>query len=103
MKAFLANSTVEQQTLRDQNLGHCMYVISNLLLELNSRDQQFGVIKALLELIKSFNPVIFHSVWNEFNILQICFNYLNQNCAIATDLSCQCDLLEICTNLVAGK
>lgn len=103
IRMFLNDSTTGDRMLQEQSLGQCLYVLSNMLLELNSKDQQFGVIKVIMELINTFNPVTFHPIWHEFNVLLICLNYLNQNYSIATDLSCQCDLIEICSNLLAGE
>lgn len=103
IRTFLMHSISEEQIIQEQNLGRCLYVLSNMLLELNSKHQQFGIIKAIMELINAFNPVTFYPIWHEFNILLICLNYLNQNYSIAIDLSCQCELIEICSNLLAGK
>lgn len=103
IQTFLCQPNVEERMAQEKTLGQCLYVLSNMLLELNSKDQQFGVIKAVVELIDAFNPVTFYPIWNEFNIMLICLNYLNQNFSIATDLSCQCDLIDICSSLLAGE
>lgn len=64
---------------------------------------QLGTINAVMELIKHFNPIHFNTVWTEFNLLEICASYINQNYTTGTDLTSQCDLIYICTNLLAGN
>lgn len=65
--------------------------------------KQFGIVKAILHLIKCFSPIHFMSVWEEFNLLEICVTFINQNYVTGTDLTCHRELIDICTNLLAGK
>lgn len=64
---------------------------------------QFGIIKCALKITEIYNPVNYCYIWSEFNFLEVSLSLLNQNFATGTDLSCQCDLIRICTKLIAGK
>lgn len=69
----------------------------------NKTINQLGTINAIMELIKHYNPIHFNVIWNEFNILEICLSYINQNYTTGTDLTSQSELIYICTNLLAGN
>lgn len=86
-----------------RKLANVLYTLSNKLMELDDRNQQFGIISAIAELVKIFNPIKYHFIWNEFNIFDICLNFMRDNYSIGTDATCQSDLLNICTSLIAGK
>lgn len=64
---------------------------------------QFGVIKSIWELVKCYPPIHYNVVWTEFNILDICVTFINQNYTTGTDLVCHCDLIDICVHLLAGE
>lgn len=72
-------------------------------MDLDDRNRSFGMISAIAELVKRFNPIKYHAVWNEFNIFEICLNFMRENYAIGTDPSCQSDMLNICTSLITGS
>lgn len=71
-------------------------------MELDDRNHQFGIINAIGELVKLFNPIKYHTVWNEFNIFEICLNFMRENYFIGTDAACQSDLINICSSLIVG-
>ncbi|CAO1418775.1 unnamed protein product [Diamesa serratosioi] len=84
-------------------LAKVLYQISNCLIEFKDKNKQFGLIFALKILIKEFDPLTYIRIWREFNILNILLNFVNRNMGIALDLSCQCDMLEVCSALVAAE
>lgn len=86
-----------------RKLGKVLYTLSNKLMELDDRNQQFGIVSAISELVKIFNPIKYHSIWNEFNIFEVCLNFMCENYSIGIDATCQSDLINICTSLIAGK
>lgn len=55
------------------------------------------------ELIIKFNPIFYNSIWTEYKFLQVCLNFITQNLVMGVDITCHNDLMEICTNLIAGK
>lgn len=97
------NFKIERFHRRHVKLGKVLYNLSNKLMELDDRNQQFGVISAIAELVKLYNPIKYHSVWNEFNIFDICLNFMRENYFIGTDATCQSDMINICTSLIAGN
>lgn len=97
------NFKIESTQHQHLKLGKVLYILSNKLMELDDRHQQFGMINAIAELVKIFNPINYHSIWNEFNIFEICLNFMRENYFIATDATCQSDMINICTSLIAGK
>lgn len=96
------NFKIENTQSHRQKLGSVLYTLSNKLMELDDRNQQFGNISAVAELVKIFNPIKYHVVWNEFSIFEICLNFMRENYLIGTDAACQCDMINICTSLIAG-
>ncbi|KAG4067967.1 hypothetical protein HA402_010653 [Bradysia odoriphaga] len=96
------NFKIENSQRQHQKLGPVLYTLSNNLMELDDRNQQFGIISAIAELVKLFNPITYHVVWNEFSIFEICLNFMRENYSIGTDATCQCDMINICTSLIAG-
>lgn len=84
-------------------LGKVLYTLSNKLMELDDRNQQFGIINAIAELVKIFNPIKYHSIWNEFKIFETCLTFMRENYFIGTDATCQSDMINICTSLIAGS
>lgn len=63
---------------------------------------QLGVIKCLHNTLNAFSPIQFIEIWSEFNILDMCLELMISNYTTGTDLSCQCDMLIISVNLLAG-
>lgn len=94
---------IERFQRRHVKLGKVLYTLSNKLMELDDRNQQFGIISAIAELVKIFNPIKYHSVWNEFNIFETCLTFMRENYVIGTDATCQSDMINICTSLIAGN
>lgn len=84
-------------------LAKILYEMSNYLIEFKDKNQQFGIIFALKTLIKEFDPLTYFRIWKEFSILNILLNFVSRNMGIALDLSCQCDMLEICSALIAAE
>lgn len=82
--------------------GETLYILSNKLLEIDDRNQQFGVINALKELILTFSPMHYGAVWSEFKILEICVTFMQQNVTLGHDFTCQSDMLLITTHLISG-
>lgn len=64
---------------------------------------QFGVIKSILTLLAAFNPITYHRIWNEFNLVEVSLSLMIQNYATGTDLTCHSDLITISTQLVAAR
>ncbi|KAJ6637731.1 Huntingtin [Pseudolycoriella hygida] len=93
----------ESSQSQNVKLGRVLYTLTNKLMELDDRNQLFGVINAIAELVKVFNPIKYHSVWNEFHIIDVCLNYMRENYLIGTDATCQGDMLTICTSLISGN
>ena len=50
-----------------------------------------------------FDPLTYFRIWKEFSILNILLNFVSRNMGIALDLSCQCDMLEVCSALIAAE
>lgn len=84
-------------------LAKILYQMSNCLIEFKDKNQQFGIIFALKILIKEFDPLTYFRIWKEFSILKILLNFVSRNMGIALDLSCQCDMLEICSALIVAE
>jgi len=85
----------------EMKLSTVLYELSNRLMEIKDKNQQFGTIYAIKILIRKFNPSSYTAVWKEFNILNILLSFINKNPGIALDVSCQCDMLEIISSLIA--
>lgn len=49
-----------------------------------------------------FNPIYFIDIWMEYNILEVVLALLTSNYSTGTDLNCQCDMITVCVNLLAG-
>lgn len=64
---------------------------------------QFGVIKSIMTLLSAFNPITYHHIWNEFNLVEVSQSLMIQNYATGTDLTCHSDLISISTQLVAAR
>lgn len=64
---------------------------------------QFGVIKSIITLLAAFNPITYHHIWNEFNLVEVSLSLMIQNYATGTDLTCHSDLISISTQLVAAR
>lgn len=75
----------------------------NIFVVQNSTVFQLGATKCLLNTINAFSPIQFVEIWSEYNILDICVELLISNYTTGADLSCQCDMLTISTNLLAGS
>lgn len=97
------NFKIESTQRHHVKFEKVLYTLSNKLMELDDRNQQFGIIHAIAELVQIFNPITYHTVWNEFKIFEICLNFMRENYSIGTDATCQSDMMNICTSLIAGK
>ncbi|CRL05136.1 CLUMA_CG018007, isoform A [Clunio marinus] len=84
-------------------LTRFLYRMSNALMDLKDKNQYFGVIYALKILIRKFSPLKFRNAWKEFNILNVLLSFINKNSGIALDVSCQCDMLEVISSLIAAN
>ncbi|KAG5669568.1 hypothetical protein PVAND_017455 [Polypedilum vanderplanki] len=84
----------------EHHLSKILYELSNFLMELKDKNQQFGVIYAIKILIRNFNPLTYSTVWKEFNFINIFKSFINKNPNIAFDISCQCDMLEVLAALI---
>ena len=52
-------------------------------------------------LLNEFDASTYGIIWKESNVLVVLLSYLSHNSAIALDVSCQCEMMEICANLLA--
>ncbi|XP_055389254.1 protein PFC0760c isoform X2 [Condylostylus longicornis] len=84
-------------------LAKVLYILTNKLMELNNKNLQIGVIGAIKTLLYEFHPIDFYEQWNEFNIVSICMQFAYENYPLATDLSCQNDLIDITTTLLSAN
>lgn len=84
----------------ERELSKIIYTLTNSLMELKEKNQQFGIIYAVKILIRKFSPNNYPNVWKEFNILNILTSYINRNANIALDISCHCNMLEIISSLL---
>lgn len=87
----------------NRSLNECLFHLSNLLLELESKDQHFGVIRALAGLIRSCDPVTHRSSWNELNLLEVTLSLTTKLYSTGSDILCQTELIPICTQLLVGR
>lgn len=107
----------------DAALGKCLFHLSNLLLLIECKQRQvrdacwitvqnilkgklhfqFGVIKSIVNLLKAFDPIAYHHIWNEFNFVEVSMSLMMQNYATGTDLVCHGDLIWISTQLLAAR
>lgn len=69
----------------------------------NHKFLQLGVTKCIAKLIETFNPLQWLDIWLEFNVVEVSLALLTSNYNTGTDLSCQCDLIAICVNILTGK
>ncbi|XP_031632927.1 huntingtin [Contarinia nasturtii] len=83
-------------------LGKHLHDLTNKLFDLKSTEQLLGATKCLLNTINSFSPIQFVEIWSEYNVLDICVELLISNYPTGIDLSSQCDLLTISSNLLAA-
>lgn len=56
-----------------------------------------------MKLLKAFNPITYHHIWNEFNFVEVSLSLMIQNYATGTDLTCHSDLISISTQLLAAR
>lgn len=96
-------SKMKNNQLSNKSLNECLFKLSNLLLELESKDQQFGVIRALGGLMQKFDPISYHKVWNELNLLEVIISLTTKFYSTGSDILCQCDLIPICTQLMISR
>lgn len=54
-------------------------------------------------MLKAFNPVTYHHIWNEFNFVEVSLSLMIQNYATGTDLTCHSDLDSISTQLLVAR
>lgn len=87
----------------DHRFSSILFNLSNLLLEIDCKQLQLGVISVLTRLIVEQNPIKKNHLWNEFNVLDVSVSLLTENYATGTDLSCECSLIPLCTQLLAAR
>lgn len=103
-ESFFVEMKINQEgsDSKERQLTKILYRLSNLLMDLKDKNQQFGVIYALKVLTRCFSPLAFSS-WREFKILQILMSFVNKNPGVALDISCQCDMMEIISSLIVAE
>lgn len=84
-------------------LTRVLYRMSNFLMDVKDKNQHFGVIYALKVLVRRFSPIDYAKAWKEFNVLNVLMSFMNKHPVTALDVSCQCDLLEVISALVAAR
>ncbi|CAG9807296.1 unnamed protein product [Chironomus riparius] len=100
-EALIINLSNDHNPYVELKLSTVLYELSNLLMEIKDKNQQFGTIYAIKVMIRKFSPSSYGAVWKEFNILNILLSFINKNPGIALDISCQCDMLEFISSLIA--
>lgn len=84
-------------------LTRILYTISNFLMNVNDKNQLFGLIYAMKILVRKFSPLQYAKAWKEFNVLNVLLSFVSRNSGIALDVSCQCDMLEVISVLIGSN
>lgn len=87
----------------EQQLSRVLYTLSNFLMDIKDKNQSFGTIYALKILSKNLSPLKFPKAWKEFNVLGVLQSFSVKNPDIASDVSCQCDMIEVIATLIAAN
>ncbi|XP_055610862.1 huntingtin isoform X2 [Uranotaenia lowii] len=76
------------------------YVLSNALLNVDDRNQLFGIIGFIKLFVHKYDPLETLNVWNEFNLLSVLSSLMMEHPTTALDLTAQTDLLDLCSSLM---
>ena len=116
LSSFVSENLLNFETffinLKDQHAGddeielqltRILYMISNFLMNVNDKNQLFGLIFAIKILVRKFSPLQYAKAWKEFNVLNVLLSFVSKSSSIALDVSCQCDMLEVISTLIGSN
>lgn len=88
----------------EQKLTRFLYTLSsNFLMNINDKNQSYGTIYALKILARHFSPINYPKPWREFNVLGVLLSFSKKNPDILSDVSCQCDMIEVIAILIGAN